>query len=87
MILKGRGPLDPKSMAEELLRQRDVLRQHREVVGAVQARVTDYETRFSLSSAEVHGAIECGTLHETEDVCDWIIDSDLLRRARAAEGR
>lgn len=87
MILKDRGPLDPKTIAEELLRQRDVLRQHREIIGAVQARVTGYEARFSMPSAEVHGAIDRGALHETDDVCDWIIDSDLLRRARAAEGR
>lgn len=87
MILRDHGPLDPKNIAAELLRQRDTLRQHRAVIGAVQARVTEYEARFSLPSSEVHGAIDHDTLRETDDVCDWIIDSDLLRRAHEAEGR
>ncbi len=87
MILKDRGPLNPQSLAEELLRQRDVLRQHRETISAIQARVIGYEERFSLLSDDVHGAIEHGILHETAEVCDWIIDHDLLRRARTAQGR
>lgn len=87
MILKNRGALDPKSMADELLRQREVLRQHHEIIRAVQERIAIYEERYSLVSAEVPEAIERGTLIESAEVCDWLIDIDLLRRARATEER
>ena len=52
----------------------------------LRARLSDYERRFGISTADVHAAIDRGDLHESHDVCRWLIDADLLARI-AAEGR
>ncbi|MDI3340000.1 MAG: hypothetical protein QJR03_05645 [Sphaerobacter sp.] len=84
MILKGHGTLAPQSLSEELLRQRAILLQQEELLAALRARVADFERRFALPSDRVHEAIEDGSLVETEEICDWIIDDESLRAASAA---
>lgn len=87
MILKDHGPLDAKSLVAELLRQRAVLQQHREMTTAMVSRVADYEAKFAIPSTQVHGAIESGALQETAEVCDWIITNELAARARGTASR
>jgi len=72
-----------EQQAEELLRQRA------ERVGfdrrrtELEDRVKLYERRYGMPSSAVHAAIERGELKENQEVCRWIIDNDLLERARA----
>ncbi|HEU5422125.1 MAG TPA: hypothetical protein VFU72_01165 [Nitrolancea sp.] len=85
MMLKGRGVMDPQTLVEELLRQRDVLRAHTNLVETLSTSIQEYERRYSLSSDQLHAAIEAGQLQETEEVCDWIIDYELLKQRTVGE--
>ena len=52
-------------------------------LAALIERIAGYEARFGIPSSEVHQAIDRGELRETLDVCHWLIDYDLLRRAQS----
>lgn len=47
------------------------------------SRVAAYEVRHGMPSSEVGPAIDRGELEETLDVCQWLLDYDLLRRAES----
>ncbi len=87
MILQDHGHLEPEQLARELLRQSEVLKQHSARIAALEARVALAEHRYHLVSHQIHDAIDAGTLEETPDVCNWILDYDLLERARSNAGR
>ncbi len=82
MILRDHGPMETEHLAQELLRQSDVLRQYSAHIARLEARVAAAERRYNLSSDQIHAAIDAGTLEETLDVCNWILDYDLLERSR-----
>jgi hypothetical protein len=87
MILRDHGQMEPAQLAEELLRQSDVLRRHSAHIATLEARVAEAESRYNISSDQIHAAIDDGTLEETAEVCNWIIDYDLLKRSRLNAGR
>lgn len=84
MKFKDRDEMDPKSLANELLRERDTIARYVSEMKTLRARVAGYEARYGIKSDEIHQAIEDGRLRETEEVCDWIFDYDLLRERDAA---
>lgn len=45
----------------------------------LRARIAERERRYGIASCRVHDAIDAGEIEEREDVCDWIMDCDLLR--------
>ena len=68
------------TQAEDLLRELALLRQIADRREALRRRVAAYEARYQIRSDDVHAAIDSGRLIETEEVCDWIMDYELLRR-------
>lgn len=82
MILSDRKRRSPAELSDELLRQINVLRQHSKHVSMLETRVAAYEQRFNVPSSRIHDAINDGRLTETAEVCDWIMDVELLERAR-----
>jgi hypothetical protein len=36
-------------------------------------KLREYESRYELSSANAEKALASGSLHETAEVCDWMI--------------
>jgi hypothetical protein len=87
MILRDHGHLSATEIAAELLRQRNVLLRHRETTSVLASRVADYEKYYEMVSSEIHDAIENGTLEETAEVCDWIINDELVSRSRVTTTR
>ncbi len=87
MILRDHGQMEPEQLAQELLRQSDVLRRHSVHIATLEARVAASERHYNLPSDQIHAAIDAGTLEETAEVCNWIIDHDLLERSRLNAGR
>lgn len=83
VLFKGREEMDSESLANELLRERETIARYFSETRELRARVIAYEARYSLKSDEIHQAIEEGRLQETEEVCDWIIDYEALRKRDA----
>lgn len=50
-------------------------------------RIADYERRYGVPSDAVHAAIDRGELVETHEVCEWLMDVDLLQRMRHDDAR
>jgi len=80
----------PEELAAETIKRLQADRynyeKHAELRAELEARVRDREAQYGIASSEVHAAIDDGRLIETEDVCDWIMDYELLIRkpSRAA---
>lgn len=87
MQLKGKGELDAPTLAAELIHRRAILLEHTQTLERLRARVEGFERRYGIPSAEVHAAIEAGRLRETDEVCDWILDDELVRAAEAEPAR
>ena len=73
-------------ITERLLAERAALQnssQRRAKVRAeYQARVQEFERKFGIASESIHIAIERGELKETQEVGRWIMDYEILQRAR-----
>jgi hypothetical protein len=50
----------------------------------IRARVTEFERQYNVASQDLHAAIDAGKLEESHDVCEWLIDYELLLRAGEA---
>ena len=87
MILRNHGQMTPEQLAEELLRQSHVPGRHSAYLATLEVRVAMAERRYNLASDQIHAAIDAGKLEETLEVCNWIIDYDLLERSRSNAGR
>lgn len=72
----------PSRLASDLLRQRAALARSAQRRAELAAQVGEYERRHGIKSRSIHAAIERGDLKETQEVCRWIMDYDLLRRTR-----
>jgi hypothetical protein len=44
--------------------------------------VKGYELKFGIQSEHIHDAIDSGQLVESNEVCHWLIQFDILSRAR-----
>ena len=80
MLMTGHRAMEPDQLAAEPSRERDGLIERQSESVALQARVVAYEQRFGMSSDQVHAAIDRGALEDTPEVCEWIIDYELLQR-------
>ncbi|HEX5498847.1 MAG TPA: hypothetical protein VFX03_06465 [Thermomicrobiales bacterium] len=67
--------------AEALRRDIALLRRVDRRQETLRQRIRAYEERYQIRSDEVHAAIDSGRLVETEEVCDWIMDYELLQRS------
>lgn len=69
------------AQTEALLHDTALLRRIAHQQDALRQRIRAYEDRCQIRSDEVHAAIDSGRLVETEEVCDWIMDYELLQRS------
>jgi hypothetical protein len=46
----------------------------------IRERVRQHEQRYNILSQDVHRAIDEGVLRETHEVCQWILDYNILVR-------
>lgn len=51
----------------------------RRLTARVQQALSDYERRYELPSDHVAQALRDGRLHETADICDWLVQIDLIK--------
>ena len=79
------NPVTPtaKELADRLLAEQDVIRRYVEELAALRSRVLAYEEQFGIPSSEVHEAIEDGRLVETLEVCEWIMDFEILQWSKS----
>jgi hypothetical protein len=66
-----------------LLAEQAVIKSYVEELAALRSRVLAYEEQFGIPSSEVHEAIEDGRLQETLEVCDWIMDIEILQWSKS----
>jgi hypothetical protein len=78
------GPISPSELTTKILEERTILRRHREERAALRLRIAANEARFGIASSEIHRAIDDGRITETTEVCDWLIDVELLTRIEDA---
>jgi hypothetical protein len=83
MVLTKSTAPDIKAKIEELLAQRDDQDAQERLLWETRLRVQGYEDKFGIPSERIHQAIDEGTLAETLEVCHWIMEYDLLCRARS----
>lgn len=81
MAMRNVNPAGITELANNLIRQRTFLREYDERRSGLQARVTDRERQYAIKSEHVHDAIRSGRLKESQEVCDWIMDYELLQRS------
>ena len=80
------GQISPSELPTKILEERMILRRHREERAALRLRIAANEARFGIASSELHQAIDDGRIVETSEVCDWLIDIELLTRIENAGG-
>ncbi len=51
----------------------------RRLTAEVRQALGAFERRYELPSGQVEQALRDGRLHETADICDWLIQIDLLK--------
>jgi hypothetical protein len=72
-----------EQLIEKLLEQRHNVQEQERMLAELRESVRQYEERYGMSSECIHTAIDGGELTEDLDVCDWIFQYELLRRAEA----
>ncbi len=82
MVALNQTKLTSNQLADQLLTEMAVSDRYRESVRELEAQVLAYEKKYGIPTSDVHDAIEDGRLIETEEVCDWILDSEMLARAK-----
>jgi hypothetical protein len=85
MVALDHKTLTPHGLAKQLLAEQAVIERYLESVRELEAQVLAYEQQFGIPSSDVHEAIDDGRLQETEDVCDWILDFEMLERVKSVE--
>jgi hypothetical protein len=78
MVALNHKTLTPHGLAKQLLVEQEVIERFLESVRELEARVLAYEQQFGIPSSEVHEAIDSGRLQETLEVCNWLIDIEVL---------
>lgn len=84
MTIREYKPINSHELASDLARQMETIKQRRIHLVEVEARIQAFERRYGVASSDLHAAIESGELQETAEVCEWIIDYELLQRAAAS---
>jgi hypothetical protein len=78
------GSQSPTDIAASIVQERTIIQQHYDMIRSLRARIAENEQRFEIASSEVHQAIDDGRLSESQAVCNWLIDIDLLDRIEHA---
>lgn len=81
MVLSHSESRDEQRLVAQLLGQLQVIDEHMEYLRQVMDRVQAMEQRYGIASADIHSAIEAGEIRETLDVCNWIMDYEILKRS------
>lgn len=79
MVLLDFKTINPKELAAQLLAEQAVIEQYLDGIRELEERVLAYEQKFGIESADVHEAIDSGRLKETLEVCDWLMDFEMLK--------
>lgn len=88
MVFSPSESHDGQRLAAQLLGQLQVVDEYTEYLRLVVDRVQAMEHQHGIASADIHAAIEAGEIRETLDVCNWIMDYEILKRLwGAAAGR
>ena len=82
MVALNQTTLTPKQLADQLMAEMAVIEKYHESVRVLEAQVLAYEQKYGIPSADVHDAIDDGRLVETEEVCDWLLDFEMLARVK-----
>ena len=70
-------------LADRLLSERLAIANFVSLVEELEANVQEREKQYGMPSSELSKAIEDGRITETNDVCNWLMDYELLTRATA----
>jgi hypothetical protein len=81
MVFTNSAASTPKEIADRLLAEQEVIKRYIELVHALRRSVRAYEEQFGIPSSEIHHAIKDGRLVETLDVCEWLMDFEVLSKA------
>ncbi len=84
MVVQERPTANIKQITRDLLQQRHTLARSEKRQLELATQIKMYETKYGIKSRSIHAAIERGHLRETQEVCRWIMDYDLLKRTRAS---
>ena len=79
------GSQAPSRIADSIIQERTIIQQHYEMIRSLRMRISANEQHFGIKSSDVHQAIDDGRLQETQSVCNWLIEIDLLDRIENAE--
>lgn len=80
-MVAARNPSDQATeRARLLIEQQATLTNARIHRQELEDRIHELEVRYRFRSEDVPAAIGRGELEETLEVCDWMIDFDLLQR-------
>jgi hypothetical protein len=79
------GSQAPFILADSIIQERTIIQQHYEMIRSLRVRVAANERLYGIKSSDVHQAIDDGRLQETQSVCNWLIEIDLLDRIENAE--
>lgn len=77
--------LTPDHRWDDLEREHEILARHSKWRSELGTRIKELEARYGISSDQIHEAIDNGELQETLEVCDWIMDYNLLQHVRTFE--
>jgi len=79
--------MTPQKRTHQLIAQRSALVKSNQRRSELQHRINGFEKRYGIKSHSVHAAINRGEIKETQEVCRWIMDYDLLKRTKAGRSR
>lgn len=71
-------------IAQKLLDQQAILKDHYEMLRSLRARIRENEIKFGVPATEVHQAIDDGRIDETFEVTKWLMDIHRLERIENA---
>lgn len=78
------GSQSPRDIAASIVQEGTIIQQHYDMIRSLRERIAENEQRYGISSSDVHQTIDDGRLSETQSVCNWLIDIDLLDRIENA---
>ena len=73
-----------KQWAAEILHQQEIIQSYLDRLKEIESHVRAFESQFGIPSERIHEAIDAGELTETEDVCEWIMEYELLQATKVS---
>jgi hypothetical protein len=72
-----------EALIESVKQQRTVLADAARRRSDLERRIDHYERKYGVASNALRTEIHAGRMRETQEVCHWLIDYDLLRRVKS----